>query len=376
MSSAVAEVTSIEALLAPIPGDKPVGENLQYSGLHDEIREARRSEEVLDQGQWQRETKSADWQQVIDVATDALSTRTKDLQICVWLAEALAKQYGLDGLRDALKLTRGLLENFWESLYPEIDEGGDLEARANALSWLDRQLAGAVRETPLTKCSTGENYQFYQWEVSKQFDIPENADQLGFDEKKRANDLREQAAKEGKVTTEQWRVAYHGTRRAFYEEIYAALKECRAEFQLLDRLMDEKFDRQTPGLGELKKSLEDIYSAVEKFVKEKRVLEPDPAAPAAGAEETGAGQVAQVPERSAQAVASGPIRSREDAFKRLAEVVEYFRKAEPHNPVAYLVERAIKWGQMPLDAWLIDVVKNDAVLEQVRETLGLKPEPK
>ena len=158
MSSATVEVTSVEALLAPISGDNPVGENLQYAGLHDEIREARRSEEVLDQGQWQRETKSADWRQVIDLATDALSSRTKDLQICVWMAEALVKQYEFDGLRDALKLTRGLLENFWEKLYPEIDEGGDLEARANALAWFDRQLTAAIREVKISKVIAGENY--------------------------------------------------------------------------------------------------------------------------------------------------------------------------------------------------------------------------
>lgn len=373
MSSATVEATSMEALLAPIPGDNPVGENLQYAGLHDEIRDARRSEESLEQGQWQRETKSADWHQVIDLATDALSTRTKDLQICVWLSEALVKLYGFNGLRDAMKLARGMLENFWEKIYPEIDEGGDLEARANAFSWFDRQLAEAVREAPISKSITGANYPFYQWENSKQFDVPENFEQLGFDEKQRVSELKEQAVKEGKITSEQWRVAYNGTRRAFYEEIYATLNECRKEFQLLDRVMDEKFDRQTPGLGELKKALDDIYSAVEKFVKEKRVLEPDPVA-AEVAAEAGAGneQSGQYEERSAKAGASGPIRSRDDAFKRLAEVADYFRKAEPHSPVTYLVERAIKWGQMPLETWLVDVVKNDAVLDQVRETLGLK----
>src|SRR5262249_38234115 len=128
------------------------------------------------------------------------------------------------------------------------------------------------------------------------------------------------------------------------------------------------------GLGQLKKSLEDIYSAVEKFVKEKRILEPDPETPAAAAQatKTDAGLSEQFTERPARAGAGGPIRSREDAFKRLAEVAEYFRKAEPHSPVSYLVERAIKWGQMPLESWLVDVVKNDAVLNEVREILGLK----
>jgi type VI secretion system protein ImpA len=39
--------------------------------------------------------------------------------------------------------------------------------------------------------------------------------------------------------------------------------------------------------------------------------------------------------------------------------------------VAYLVERAIKWGQMPLEVWLEDVIKDGNVLGQLKETLGL-----
>ena len=35
-------VMDVAALLAPIPGDNPAGENLKYSGIYDEIREARR----------------------------------------------------------------------------------------------------------------------------------------------------------------------------------------------------------------------------------------------------------------------------------------------------------------------------------------------
>jgi len=32
-------VLDLEVLLAPIAGENPCGENLQYSGLHDEIRD-------------------------------------------------------------------------------------------------------------------------------------------------------------------------------------------------------------------------------------------------------------------------------------------------------------------------------------------------
>ena len=55
----------------------------------------------------------------------------------------------------------------------------------------------------------------------------------------------------------------------------------------------------------------------------------------------------------------------------LSQVAEFFRKTEPHSPVSYLVQRAVKWGQMPLDVWLQDVIKDGGVLDGLRETLGL-----
>ncbi|HYE64638.1 MAG TPA: type VI secretion system protein TssA [Pyrinomonadaceae bacterium] len=363
------EVVEIETLLAPVAGDNPAGENLQYSGLHDEIREARRAEDDLDQGEWKREPKVADWPKVTELAVSALSTRTKDLQVCAWLSEALVKQYGFAGLRDGLRLMRGLHERFWDRLYPEIDEG-DLEGRANALSWMDRQLAVPVKEVPLTRSSDGINYSYLEWEESTQFDFPENLDALEADAHARATELKARAEAEGRVTGEEWRRAKNATRRAFYEETYALINECWAEYQALDHVMDEKFGRETPGLSALRKSLDDVRTLVEKLVKEKRILEPDPVEAAEGSsaaesvEAVGGVEVAG-------GGSTGPIRTRQEALRRLGEVAAYFQKTEPHSPVSYLVQRAIKWGQMPLEGWLQDVIKDGNVLSQLRETLGL-----
>ena len=63
---------------------------------------------------------------------------------------------------------------------------------------------------------------------------------------------------------------------------------------------------------------------------------------------------------------------RADALRRLGAVAAFFRRTEPHSPVAYLVQRAIRWADMPLDVWLREVVANDDVLSRVKETLGIK----
>jgi len=376
MTSA-APVVDIEALLTPVLGENPSGSNLQYTGLHDEIREARRSDEDVEKEEYQAGTKIADWDQVINLATDALATQSKDLQVAAWLAEALVKVHGFAGLRDSLKVMTGLHEQFWDNVYPEIDEG-DLEARANSLSWLDRQTALAIRELPLTK-GQGDNYNFNQWEESKEFDIPENLDSLDSSAQEKFNALKEQAIREKKTTGEQFRVAKNKTRRAFYEELNSLLTECWQAFQALDKIMDQKFDRQTPGLGDLKKTLENIRQVIDKVVKEKRIAEPDAVEAAdsalegeAGAEESGSPAGGYGGSLGGTA---GAIRGRVEALRRLGEVAEYFQKTEPHSPVAYLVQRAVKWGQMPLDKWLQEVIKDSNVLEHLRETLGINANP-
>jgi predicted component of type VI protein secretion system len=54
----------LDAILAPIEGENPAGENLRYSPTYDAIQEARREEDALDRGEWDREVKTADWEAV------------------------------------------------------------------------------------------------------------------------------------------------------------------------------------------------------------------------------------------------------------------------------------------------------------------------
>ncbi|HLA95154.1 MAG TPA: type VI secretion system ImpA family N-terminal domain-containing protein, partial [Pyrinomonadaceae bacterium] len=133
-------VVDFDVLLAPISEDSPSGENMRYSGLYDEINEARRADDIVDQGAWQTELKVADHKKVIDLSVDALSAKTKDIQIAAWLSDSLVRQYGLAGLRDSLKLVGSLQDLFWDTLHPEVDEG-DMEGRANAISWMDTSVS-------------------------------------------------------------------------------------------------------------------------------------------------------------------------------------------------------------------------------------------
>jgi type VI secretion system protein ImpA len=358
-------VVDLELLLQPISEENPSGESLRYSGLYDEIAEARRADDVLNQGEWQTELKVADYRKVIELAVPALSTKTKDLQIAAWLLESLIKQFGFPGLRDGLKLAAGLQENFWETLHPEIDEG-DMEARANAISWIELNGSNAVKRVAITG---GEGYSFNDFEDSKMFDIPENVDSLPSAEQERYRELKAQADKERRVTADLWRKNLLQTRRADCEEINFCIDECWAAVKDLEAVIEAKYDRnQMPGLSGLKKILDTVHSQAKKILEQKRIEEPDEVVAEEGDEEGGvAGDGASAAKAGGSA---GAIQGRRDALKRLGEIADFFQKTEPHSPVSYLVQRAVKWGNMPLENWLQDVIKDESILSQLRQTLG------
>jgi len=356
-------VIDLDGLLQPIAGENPSGESLRYSGLYDEISEARRADDTLNRGAWQEELKIADYRKVIDLAVPALRERSKDLQIAAWLSESLIKQHGFVGLRDSMKLLASLQEQFWDTVHPEIDEG-DMSGRANAVAWFDTQATFSILGVPITG---GPGYSTLDWEDSKTYDFPDNIETLETSEQVRLNELKAQAETQRKVTGDMWRKAQAGTRRAEMESINFAVEECWTEFNNLNRVIEEKYDRnQMPGLSGFRKALDSVHSQVKKLLEAKRAEEPDETDAVEGEE----GEVVEGAAAGGARGVSGPIQSRRDALKRLGEIADFFQKTEPHSPISYIVTRAVKWGNMPLELWLQDVIKDETVLFNLRQTLG------
>ena len=123
-----------------------------------------------------------------------------------------------------------------------------------------------------------------------------------------------------------------------------------------------------PSMNTLKKALDDVHTQVKKLLEEKRIEEPDEI-------KDGADSMANGLDASGNAVegssGTGSVQGRKDALRRLGEIAAFFQRTEPHSPVAYLVQRAVKWGNMPLESWLQEVIQDENVLGSLRQTLGL-----
>ncbi|MCB1022892.1 MAG: type VI secretion system protein TssA, partial [Acidobacteria bacterium] len=259
-------------------------------------------------------------------------------------------------------------ENFWDGLFPEIDEG-DMEGRANALEWMDQKAAFAIKRAPITQDGPG----YFGWEDSKTFVFPENPESLSVDEQNKLAALRAQAENEGRTTADQWEKAVAASRRAFYEQLDVTINECIEAFKELNLVIEKTFDmNQAPGIREISVSLDLIKMQTDKLLEQKRLEEPDPEIEEdeEASEESGTSGAPGGGTRSA----SGSINDRKDALKRLSQLASFFKKTEPHSPVSYLINRAVKWGNMPLNSWLEDVIKDAGTLEMLRETLGFNTE--
>jgi len=221
---------------------------------------------------------------VVKIAVQALIHRTKDLQIAAWLTEALTMTAGFDGLADGLRILGGFMREFWDHVYPEIEEG-DLEYRIGPLEYLDDKLPPNIRHVPLTDSRVTSGYPWLKWQESRQVGYESSTRNQYGDVEETKKRARDDLIAEGKITAEDFDAAVAHSKRAYYEPLVESLNQCIQEFEALDETLDEKFGREAPKVSDIREVLKECNQVLTKILKEKREKEPD-AEPEAAVEET------------------------------------------------------------------------------------------
>jgi type VI secretion system protein ImpA len=354
-----------EDLLEPIAGENPSGVDVRYDSkllLYDKIKEARRQDDELAQGDWQHERKVADYALVIDLTQEGLATKTKDLQLAAWLTEGLLHKEGFPGLRQGLALCHGLVVQFWDGLYPPIEEG-DAELRAAPLDWLGSFLDIPLKSTPLV----GAGYDWFKFKESRLVGYEEYA-QTENEKKNRAKMLAE-----GKLAPEAFDKSFADTPKVFYAQSGKDLDACLSELKRLDESCTEKFGDTAPSFGRLKSALEEVRHTVHALLEKKRETEPDPVeeAPTAGASNLSAPNAAVGGAGGAPAIviplANSEPPERREAIAAIAHAVALLRQREPHSPAPYLLMRGLRWGELRASSQLSDSSLLEAPPTELRQ---------
>jgi type VI secretion system protein ImpA len=344
-------------LLEAIAGPNPAGTSIRYEPVFDQIKLARIEEADVPQGEWVRERKTADYALVVRLAREVLAKKSKDLQVAAWLTEALTYREGFSGLHAGLELIVRLLEQYWEGLYPEVEDG-DASMRAAPLEWIGQYLDPAIRRIPLNEDGHG----LIDYRASRT--VPTEAEAKESSEKA---DARQQALSSGKLSPEAWDAGFAASRKAWYREQAAELDASLESLESLDALCAERFgEDDAPSFTRLRTALQEVRQVLGQLLTAKLQADPDSAAESAPAPEPPASvdlpvdvAVAVSPSTAAPgAVHAEPIRTAElvtvaaapdstdSAAAQVAGIARFLRAQSPTNPAAYLMVRGFRWGEL------------------------------
>jgi len=360
-----------DALLAPISGPNPAGTSVRYSGDYEHIEEARREEDPgRPMGVWQRDLKRADWDAVVNLCSETLTERSKDLRVASWLLEALVHRHGYAALGGGFQLLAELCERFWPDLYPELEDGS-ADARSRIIEWLNERLPRLLNQLPICAPQReGRTYSFGDYCRSRR---PKKLRETDLDQ-------AESAVIGNSLTLSVIDDSLRSTPSDFFEMMRDDLASAQEAVAQLTAVLDSNLMPDAPSLGNVQSTIEEINGLAAAILSQRGVL---------GAQERPQEIAKPTSRQSAdtwplQAVSkddgapswlvnSGKlaIRDREDAYQILAEVAAYLRRIEPHSPTSYLIERAVRWGELPLRDLMMDICREGQGTSPMFELLGI-----
>jgi type VI secretion system protein ImpA len=329
-------MASLVELLQPIADDSPAGTYLRYDPLYDRIKEARREDADLPQGDWAISRKTADWSMVIRLADEALSRRSKDLQIAAWLTEAWLRREGIAGLRQGIVLLHELLQKYWDDVYPPIEDG-DVELRAAPLEWLGLKTDVAVRMAPINQA--GHSSIDYQGAKS----VP-TREQAELDAELAA--VRQQAVDAGRVTSEDFEAGFEATPYEWYRALVDDLDGSLSALAELNGYCDQQFGQVSPSFSPLRTVLEEVRRTAAQLLARKPV-------PVTGGQTAAAigGAPPPIPgttpvDSIGATIAPGGAPAGGDPASWIAAAAARLRSERPLDPAAYLLLRGFRWGEL------------------------------
>ncbi len=323
----------VNSLLVEVAQDNPCGDDLEYDPVFTELERAVQGRPKQSLGDSVIQAEPPDWRQVHSLATDILG-RSKDLRAGIFLVRALIQTDGYEGLSDGLALVRGLLEKYWEDIYPRLDpdDDNDPAIRVNAVASLcdratclnsildaDLVISGALGRISLRQILVAKG------EISPPADTDVSVPDL--------------------ATID---AAFMDADLESLQSTSDALARLEKDVAAIDAmLMDKVGSAQAPDLDALTDILKGARVVMSSQLSRRGVADGDEGS--AGSSQTAA-SVADAGQR-----VSGEINSRHDATLMMDRISDYFKRHEPSSPVPLLMLRAKRLATMDFMEILRDI---------------------
>ena len=275
-----------------------------------------------------QEAKDPDWQEVKKAAIE-LCARTHDLRIAMYLTRALLHTDGFDGFAAGLALLHGLIDRYWDSLFPHLDpdDNHDPIQRINILAALSEgeDILVPLRKTDL--CASKRLGRFCLRDIliaNGKIDATKNhkappPTMVEIDAAFKDTEIDDISAKQTAIET--------------------ALNNLSKLKAVLNKKVGDSHSGSIPDFKSLSEILKEMDAIMKKQLQDR--LPPPSSNPnsAVAIDEA----VAAQPGGSEMTAQDRPVRginNRQDVIRLLDKICKYYEHFEPGSPVPLLLKRA------------------------------------
>ena len=376
-----AEIADVEAILAPLPGDHRAGVDIRstapYRSLRDARNQAREAEKAADRDGLNADAGATDdglrsnWRPVVRQAAQALTEATKDLEIAVWLTEGLVRIAGLEGLAAGSTVLAGLVENFWEDLFPMQDRD-DPEVRFIAAKGLDVTLLQTLRKLPLFVRPDGSGFAVWQYEATlalAQIDVSQEEEQKRY----------EQRVASGVLPFDTVEAEARLVGAAHWVALRGNAEQARRAWTAMGDTLGARIDIDDPdpegktvGTTQVVKVLDVILEVCNRFGPKDAAADDPVAAASTAAGSAGAPLAAAPLPKVPSYTVTEQVFGREQALQQLDVLADWFKRNEPNSPVGYTLQEAVRRSRMSWPELIAELVPDETNRTLLLTGVGLK----
>jgi len=305
----------VEPLLQPIAGADPCGADLEYDGAFLGLERLTQGKPEQQMGSTVVPAQEPDWEAIAKTAALLLS-KTKDLRVAFHLTSAWLNIDGFSGLRDGLAVLRGLIERYWEGLFPRLDpdDGNDPTFRVNVLLGLcdPAAVTDRIRTLPLVTSRSFGRFSLRDLAIaSGELPAPPGAQPPAA------------SAIDG---------AFAESPVADLQTTAASVRQSLEHLAALETSVGAHVgDDRGPSFAKLSGLLRQAHKILAARLEQRGVADAPLAGGSPGEGEAGAQPVL--------AALPGVVSSREDVVRLLDRICYYYEQHEPSSPVPLLLRR-------------------------------------
>lgn len=317
----------VAELLKPISEEEPSGPDLAYDPERQMLEEAFESSVSIDTSGGAAASSDVDWRKLARQIEDQ-SARTKDIWLAVYLCRAGARLGDLEVVEEGAQFLAGLMETFWETVHPQLEEYGfqGRKGPCESLTRIGEFLGPLQRATLLAHPRLG---QFSTLDFERFRANAEAEDGYGL-----------------------FRAALEDTPDERLAEIVARVDRIEDGLKRADAVLTNNAEGDT---GVNFRPTYEVLASMRRGVSAFRNAAGDVAVETETAADAGDDGPAAPSAASGSRIA-GRVESREDVIKALDAICDYYRREEPGSPVPHVLTRARDWVKLDFLAILEDIV--------------------